>query len=351
MEEHSLSRVMASLQAVRNRGIQWYSRTSRATDSETMHDILRIMMKTAVEVLQSHWSQTTCSCGREAAVPGARAVRSSRPDNQTRLKKPARETSEASQEDLRSQRETSEASRETKRKRSSVKDLHKAQWLVFKDLGEQLVSDARSPSTRKPSVRRMHTQTLWRQLVLPPRTKLFTEYQETFPETDADAVEAAGAPTEDGVKRQCTSSGFHSSMKLSGAQRDFEHYLARNLDDFSTEYVIAPNRTYSRHARGYHVVNGTRVVGNLLSNDLSFYVEANKFREMVDAADRTTIRLEPEIISVLRQKAESIVKSISPFRCTAGHRINIPNDMWLEIKRSVLAGRIDRNLFCDAQRT
>ncbi|KAG7278303.1 hypothetical protein CRUP_029908 [Coryphaenoides rupestris] len=87
---------------------------SPQTDSETMHDILRIMMKTAVEVLQSHWvplflkkdnrntwlllakkheicqilfhssqffekddkdflhhlSQTTCSCGREAAVPG-----------------------------------------------------------------------------------------------------------------------------------------------------------------------------------------------------------------------------------------------------------------------------------------
>ncbi|KAG7278304.1 hypothetical protein CRUP_029909 [Coryphaenoides rupestris] len=130
------------------------------------------------------------------------------------------------------------------RKRSSVKDLHKAQWLVFKDLENN-----------------------W-----------FTEYQETFRETDAhtDTVEAAGAPTEDEVKRQCTSSGFHSSMKLSGAQRDFEHYLARNLDDLSTKYVPAPNITSSRDVKMHRMVNGTRVVGNLLSNDLSFYVEANK---------------------------------------------------------------------------
>ncbi|KAG7278320.1 hypothetical protein CRUP_029925 [Coryphaenoides rupestris] len=126
----------------------------------------------------------------------------------------------------------------SQRKRSSVKDLHKAQWLVFKDLENNCTSQRRTSQV---------------------------------PETS-----------------RCT----------------------------------------------VHEMNGTRVVGNLLSNDLSFYMEVNKFREMVDAANRmTSVGLEAEgSYSAFQQKAETIVKSISPTGVTSRLRAAIrPTDVVLEV--------------------
>ncbi|KAJ3595356.1 hypothetical protein NHX12_004660 [Muraenolepis orangiensis] len=106
-----------------------------------------------------------------------------------------------------------------------------------------------------------------------------------------------------------------------------------------------------RDSRGlrWRLVNNKPVAVNLLHNDLFFYLETNKFRQLADFVNRMESEGMLGENVMLQHKANAIVESIFWEEMDTKLRINISEDMWLSIKCSLLAGKVDRSFFSDAR--
>ncbi|CAL8280001.1 unnamed protein product [Lota lota] len=215
-------------------------------------------------------------------------------------------------------------------RRVSVEVLHTVQWLVARSL-----------------------EIIW-----------FRQYQNTFPERHKSTdtikrvscqhllIKHAWKALSRLIRSICQ---FRRAMRNSDTRSSLEAYLVRRWADYSTS--TDPVENTSTCADGVdstnlrtRLVNKKLVAVNLLVNDLSFYLETDNFRKLAYSADRIASEglLGEKDYSLLQLKADVIVDSIFCAEMADQLRINIVKDMWLSIRRSFLAGRVDGSLFSDA---
>ncbi|XP_041126802.1 regulator of G-protein signaling protein-like [Polyodon spathula] len=156
---------------------------------------------------------------------------------------------------------------------------------------------------------------------------------------------------------------FRSAMKNLMVMKGFEDYLKHEVNDYSESrmiFVSSSGTTNTQVAENKEeadttqvkrrVVNNKALIVGFIVNDLSFYLEVEKFRNLADAGRimASAGMYGENDQAQLHSKAEMIIKLFLRSEISPKHRINIAEVQREMILLSVLHGNIDRSLFHSA---
>ncbi|KAK6484310.1 regulator of G-protein signaling protein-like [Huso huso] len=228
---------------------------------------------------------------------------------------------------------------------------------------------------RMPSVTLNLLLTAQNQVLKSLEEKWLRPYQDTFPPV-ATTTTISDTSIRDGLLKDklqhiwsafcsCIRSvcKFRSAMKNLTVRKGFEVYLKQEANDYSesrTIFVSSSATTSTQVAENKEEADTTqvkrRVVNNkaltvgFIVNDLSFYLEAEKFRNLADAGRimASAGMYGENDQAQLHSKAEMIIKLFLRSEISPKLRINIAEVQKEMILLSVLHGNIDRSLFHSA---
>eukprot|EP00063_Salmo_salar_P049763 XP_014024598.1 PREDICTED: regulator of G-protein signaling protein-like isoform X1 [Salmo salar] len=187
----------------------------------------------------------------------------------------------------------------------------------------------------------------------------FKQYQDTFPPCPAVGSESClrGAILKTKLKNVwmvfCrfikTVCKFQNAMKDPRTRTEFELYLRMSYRHFSEscDSRAPPKEEGDTSHMKRRVINGKVIIIDFLINDLSFYLESERFRNLADSG---TVMASAGMYgendhAMLHQKADMIIKIFLKSEISPKLRINIAETQRDAILQLCSTGKVDRGLF------
>uniref|UniRef100_A0A8C7FW59 Regulator of G protein signaling like 1 n=2 Tax=Oncorhynchus kisutch TaxID=8019 RepID=A0A8C7FW59_ONCKI len=187
----------------------------------------------------------------------------------------------------------------------------------------------------------------------------FKQYQDTFPHCPAVGSDSClrGAILKTKLKNVwlvfCrfikTVCKFQTAMKDPRTRTEFELYLRMSYRHFSEscDSRAPPKDEGDTSHMKSRVINGKVIIIDFLINDLSFYLESERFRNLADSG---TVMASAGMYgendhAMLHQKADMIIKIFLKSEISPKLRINIAETQRDAILQQCSTGKVDRGLF------